>query len=162
YRVLYLADRHVSRAASKAIAGWVAAGGRLFATAGAGVVDEVNRPNEGLRELLGVEEQALEEAEGPPVVFAKQDLPLARPLDTVAWRTRVFGGAEAVLPVLGVRSRITVKGAQVQGKFTSKGGGPAVTLRRAGKGSALYCAFLPGLTYFWPAMPHRPMDRGAA
>ena len=47
----------------------------------------------------------------------------------------------------------------VQAKFTD--GSPAVTLNKVGKGSAMYVGFLPGLTYFWPAMPLRPMDRGA-
>src|SRR5207237_2589766 len=39
YKLLYLADAHVSAAASKVIANWVVAGGRLFATAGAGMFD---------------------------------------------------------------------------------------------------------------------------
>src|SRR5262249_26469183 len=42
YKVLYLADQHVSRSASKAIAEWVKGGGRLLATAGAGMFDEFN------------------------------------------------------------------------------------------------------------------------
>ena len=46
YEVLYVADRHVSRAASKAIADWVDSGGSLLATAAAGLWDEFNEPNE--------------------------------------------------------------------------------------------------------------------
>ena len=65
YRVLYLTDRHVSRAGSKAIVEWVKAGGCLFATAGAGMFDEFNQPNKVLRELLGVDETALEHAAEP-------------------------------------------------------------------------------------------------
>ena len=30
-----------------------------------------------------------------------------------------------------------------------------------GKGQAVYCAFLPGLTYFKPALPKRPIDRSS-
>ncbi len=44
-KVLFLTDRNVSRAGSKAIAEWVKKGGRLVATAGAGLLDEFNRPN---------------------------------------------------------------------------------------------------------------------
>jgi len=59
YKVLYLADQHVSRAASKAIAEWVRQGGRLLATAGAGMLDEFDGPNTTLRELFGLEQTAL-------------------------------------------------------------------------------------------------------
>src|SRR5947208_6008866 len=54
YQVIYLADQHVSRAAAKALAAWVRAGGRLFATAGGGMLDELNQPNLELRELFGI------------------------------------------------------------------------------------------------------------
>ncbi|MEO5618669.1 MAG: hypothetical protein ABIS67_12955, partial [Candidatus Eisenbacteria bacterium] len=60
YRLLYLSDQNVSRAAAKAIADWTEAGGRLFATAGAGMFDEFNQPNEAMRRLLGVEQKSLD------------------------------------------------------------------------------------------------------
>ena len=37
YKLIYLADSHVSQKASTALAAWVAAGGTLIATAGAGM-----------------------------------------------------------------------------------------------------------------------------
>eukprot|EP01046_Picozoa_sp_COSAG06_P095797 COSAG06_NODE_41905_length_386_cov_1.501742_2_plen_50_part_01 len=37
YKLIYLADTHVSKKASTALASWVAAGGTLLATAGAGM-----------------------------------------------------------------------------------------------------------------------------
>jgi len=155
YKVLYLTDQHVSRASSKAIADWVNAGGRLFATAGAGMFDELNRPNTALREVLGVSQTELQE--GPdPVRREKEDLPFAKPIDTVTWKSPT---GEGKLPVIGVRSRFTVKGAQVQGTFAD--GSPAITVKTTGKGTATYCGFLPGLSYFKPAMPLRPADRGS-
>ena len=45
YKVLYLADRHVDGESSKRIAEWVRNGGTLFAAAGAGMRDELDRPN---------------------------------------------------------------------------------------------------------------------
>lgn len=152
YAVLYLTDGHVSRAASRAIAQWVEAGGRLFATAGAGMLDEFNRPNEAMRALLGIDEQRLELSPGDPVRLEKQDLPVAEPMDTVTW-----GGT--TMPAIGARSRIRVRDAEVQGRFT--GGLPAVTARNAGRGRAMYAAFLPGLSYFKPAIPFRPVDRSS-
>ena len=53
YKVLYLTDAHASRAGSKAIAEWVKKGGHLFATAGAGMFDELNQANKVLRSLVG-------------------------------------------------------------------------------------------------------------
>jgi hypothetical protein len=150
YEVLFLADRHVSRAASRAIAAWVRSGGRLLATAGAGMRDEYDAPNEVLAELFGVKEEKLE-VDGEPVRLEKQDLPFEKPVDTATWSGHPF-------PAIDVRSRITAGDAEVLGRFTD--GSPAVTLREVGGGQALYCAFLPGLGYVKPAIPLRPVDRG--
>ncbi len=155
-KVLYLADRHVSRAASKAIAAWVNAGGRLFATAGAGMYDELNQPNKVLRQLLGVQEQSLDNAK-EDVTREKEHLPFATPLDTVTLRTNA---TPVKWPVFGTVSRVSAaKDAVVMATF--KDGTPAVTQRQAGKGRAYYCGFLPGLSYFAPAIPRRPVDRGS-
>eukprot|EP01047_Picozoa_sp_COSAG01_P048453 COSAG01_NODE_4723_length_4791_cov_2.785806_3_plen_171_part_00 len=43
YRMIVLADTHVSKKGASALAAWVAAGGVLFATAGAGAFDELVR-----------------------------------------------------------------------------------------------------------------------
>lgn len=153
YRVLYLADRHVSRAASRAIADWVASGGRLFATAGAGLWDEFNQPNEILQNLYGIRPTGLEaDAE---LKFVKQDLPFAKQLQTIA-----CPGLEGTLPVVGACARFELAGAEAAGTFAD--GKPAVARRAHGKGEVLYCGFLPGLTYFQPAIPRRPADRGSS
>jgi hypothetical protein len=156
YKLLFLADQHVSQAATRAIADWVHAGGRLIAGAGAGMFDEFNQPNKALRELLGVDQTSLEEPKEDVVRFEKQDLPFVKPLDTVTMRTL---GQTWVMRVIGVRSRVTAKKADVLGTFTDEA--PAVVMRRNGKGTTVYLAFLPGLTYFQNAFPERPVDRGA-
>lgn len=158
YRFLYLADQHVGRVASAKIAEWVAAGGLLFATAGAGMFDEFNAPNMILRQTLGVEQTALEEPKaGEGVFYEKQDLPFAQPIDTVTWNAT---NGPVTMPVINVRSRITADGATVQGTF--KDGSPAITVNGVGKGRAIYCAFLPGLSYFKPAIPLKPVTRTSA
>jgi hypothetical protein len=119
---------------------------------GPGARDGVTRPYwAGLRELFGIELQALIESR-EPFRFEKQDLPFAAPLDTARWR-------HAAMPIFGVSSRITAKDAKVEGQFSD--GTPAVTAKAAGKGTATYCGFLPGLTYFKPALPLRPVDRSS-
>jgi len=151
YQIIYLTDQHVSRAASKALADWVQSGGRLFATAGAGMLDEFDQPNGVLRKLFGVDQEKLSEAK-EPLRFEKQDLPLAMPLETARWRNKP-------LPVFGVYSRITAKDAKVEAQFSD--GSAAVAVKTVGKGVTTYCGFLPGLTYFKPAMPLRPVDRSS-
>lgn len=157
YKVLYLADRHISQASSAKIADWVKAGGKLFATAGAGMFDEYDKPNTVLRELLGVEQTALDIPADQQVNLIKQDLPFTKPMDTVKCKV---GDKEVTMPIFGARSRITLKGAEGTGTFGD--GSPAMTVRKVGKGEAIYCAFLPGLSYFKPAIPLRPVDRGSS
>jgi hypothetical protein len=160
YHLLCLTDANVSVAGSKAISKWVKTGGMLFATAGAGMFDEFNRPNKIMRELLGIDQKLLEENKDNPIRFEKQDLPFAKPLTTVGVAFAGIGAeGKRGLPVLGVCSHITVQGkSKVWGKFAD--GKPAIALRNLGKGFVYYWAFLPGLTYFEPAIPMRPMDRG--
>src|SRR5205814_348048 len=91
--------------------------------------------------------------------FEKQDLPFAKPLDKIEVSS---GIGRSVYPVYGVRSVIEATRAEIGSKYAD--GSPAITstLRGAGKGGAVYFSFLPGLSYFAPAMPKRPMDRGAS
>ena len=111
--------------------------------------NESNQPNESLRTLLGVNQTALDAPSGAQIGFIKQDVPFAEPLAMVD-----------DLPVFGVVSRITPEGAQAVSTFAD--GSPAVTERAVGKGHAIYCAFLPSLSYYKPAIPLRPVDRGSS
>ena len=155
-KVLYLTDRHVTRAGSKAIADWVNKGGRLFSTAGAGMFDELNQPNRVLRELLGVEETALDHAK-EDVTREKEHLPFAEAMDTITLKTNA---AEVKMPVIGAKGRFRPgKDAVVVATFAD--GTPAVVQRTVGKGRVDHTGALPGLTYFKPAIPLRPVDRGS-
>jgi len=166
YRLLYLADRHVSRAASQKIADWVADGGRLVATAGAGQYDEFNERNTILQELLGIAAQDLVAPETAKVVFEKQDLPFSEPLNTVTY-TGDGGGRTGKMPgprdiaVIAAKAHISLNHPALRSLGTFSNLSPAITSRDVGKGSVTYTAFLPGLSYFKPAIPRRPVDRGA-
>ncbi len=158
YAVLYLSDRNVSRAAAGSIAAWVKEGGRLFVTAGGAMRDEFNEPNTIMQQLLGVQEASLEIAPDPTIYYEKQDLPFASPVEHVMISRN--GGEAQLIPVFGAISRVTpANDAAIAGRF--KDGSPALTHRRLGPGTATYCAFLPGLSYFKPAIPMRPVDRGS-
>jgi hypothetical protein len=165
YKVLYLTDANVSQVGSKAIANWVKNGGQLFATAGAGMFDELNRPNKILRELMGVDQKNLEEAPGEAIRFEKQDLPFAKTMTTASIPYRPDAGvrkSQLVLPVIGLRSNFVAPEKKYL-LFSFADGKPAILVHKRGKGWGwtFYCGFLPGLSYFQPAMPRRPMDRGA-
>ena len=156
YKVLYLADANVTRAAAQALAKWVEAGGQLFASAGAGMRDEFNEPNVVLQNLFGVQQSSLVVDTNQPIALEKQDLPFASALENVTW---ISPTGNQYIPVFGAISRITASGAQVVGKFGDQS--PAITMKTAGAGRAIYCAFLPGLSYAKPAIPKRPVDRGS-
>ncbi len=157
YKIVYLTDRHVSRAASKDLAAWVSQGGRLVATAGAGMFDELDQPNTVLRGLFGIDPQALEiESDDKTVKLEKQDLPFAPILDTV------HGNDGTRVPVIGARSRFStgrLGSAEIKAHFDD--GAPAFAVRSTGKGTASYLGYLPAFAYLLPALPKRPVDRGA-
>ncbi len=156
YRILYLADRHVSRAASEAIAKWVASGGRLFATVGAGTYDEFNQPNLTFHHLLGLDHISIDQGEDTVIRYIKQDLPYARVMDQVTW---LRSNTSIQFPIFGVRSQVKPRpGALIHGVFQD--GSPAIVLNNVDRGQTLYCGFMPGLSYFRPAIPRRVIDRG--
>jgi hypothetical protein len=143
-KVLFLTDRHVSRAASRRIADWVRGGGLLFATAGAGMRDEYDRENAVLAELLPVDVELVVPA-ASQVAYAKQDLPFAEEVARVATQHGSF-------PAFGAVARIGSRAGAVTGTFSD--GSPAVVERAVGRGRVVYNAFT-------PALPRRPVDRGA-
>jgi hypothetical protein len=169
YKLLYLTDRHVSQAASRAIVDWVNAGGQLIATAGAGMFDEYNQPNTVLRELFGIKAITLIVPEGKGIEMVKQDLPFAEPIDSFQYANLL--GRHIVnlpnekpmktMPVFSVRCKIELTDQSgVRIKF--KDGSTAIFKRKpkGAKGEVLYSAYLPGLSYFHPATPRIPVDRG--
>lgn len=178
YSALYLTEPHVSASAATAIAKWVAAGGRLYVAAGAGLLDEKNASNVAMASLLGVHQHGTYVGNGTdidrvnpymggpaPVQFIKQDLPFAPTLDTVSVHAGAAAGAS--LPALGAKSLFTLTddaqrdgNASVLGTFSD--GSPAIVHRTVGRGTATYTGFLGGLAYFAPAIPKRPVDRSSS
>ena len=150
YKILYLTDQHVSKRDSKAMVEWVENGGRLFATAGAGMFDEFDQPNRNLRDLLGVQPQDWIRSK-EMIRFEKQDLPFALPIERVRWRTAKF-------PIFGAATRIQTT-ARIEGRFND--GSPAITTREVGRGRVTYCSFLPAFTWLKPALPIHPVDRSS-
>lgn len=101
--------------------------------------------------------------------MVKQDLPFAEPIDSFQYpnllgrRIVNLPGEKPIktMPVFSVRCKIELSGKpHTQIKF--KDGSPAIFKRKLkeGKGSVLYSSFLPGFSYFHPAIPLIPVDRG--
>ena len=155
-RVLYLTDPHVSRKAAEAIVRWVEQGGRLVLTATAGWYDEYNQPNPILTKLAGYRPGNVNAPADQAVWLIKQDLPFAAALDTVRLQQ---DDATRECEVISLKAGLKPTSADVLATFAD--GTPAVLKQSAGKGSVHTFAFLPGLSYFRPAIPRRPVDRGS-
>lgn len=160
YKLIYLADTHVSQKASTALAAWVSAGGTLIATAGAGMFDELNKTNTVMSKLLGVTGVATYEPS--EVQFIKQDLVNATTLGTASWRP-VDGtmGDNATAVAAAARHFFTpAPTSTVIASYDDDKSSPAAIHTTSGKGTIFYFSFYLGLSYFLPAMPVRPADRG--
>jgi hypothetical protein len=156
YAALYVCGHNLDRRTVPPIKDWVNAGGRLFATAGAGLLDEFNAPNPIMRDLLGGIDPQPAQVAADPIRWEKQDLPFAKPVETVSSDT-LAGGLK--MPVYGAVSKFTNEAGQVAATFAD--GSPAVVTNTVGKGSVTYSGFLPSLSYFKPAIPLKPVDRGS-
>ena len=153
YKTIFITDKHISLSASKKISEWVNNGGTLFLTAGAGMFDEYNRKNNVIKELTGFEQKIIE---GDEIHYIKQDLPFAKPVDLIT----EIEGIKVSIPVFGVKAEINPSSSgEIIGKFSD--GKIALLSIPKGKGKIIYCAFLPGLSYFKPAIPLKPVDRGS-
>jgi hypothetical protein len=156
YKILFTAESHVSKAATRALAAWVGRGNTLFASAGAGAKDEFNATNHAMVALLGVEHTHVEVKQGivnGTIDFVKQNLPFALPIDTVS----LNGSA---IEVVGWKSHFKTNDQAIDVLGTFSDASPAITSHSVGTGRAMYCGFLPGLSYFKPAIPKRPVSRG--
>ena len=172
YSVLYLTDMHVERQTSLALQDWVRRGGIIYGTAGSGSRFETGQPNEILQsEVFDVECTALARSkpDGSTLTWIKRDLPYETAIDSVQMvrhEVKTVWEADSV-PAYSVVCNSTTaarrlqddgsKGATTLAVFGT-GKGPAITSRAVGKGTAIYAAFLPGLSYFAPAIPSRPID----
>jgi hypothetical protein len=98
----------------------------------------------------------------------KQDLRFVRALDT-ATLTRA-AAVELMLPAgtntsmvcKGVKSIFALRNASRVEILATFGDSSTAAMRTSvGEGAAYYLGFLPGLSYFEPAIPLRPVDRGS-
>jgi hypothetical protein len=152
--VLYVCGQNLDRKAAKAIKDWVAAGGMLFATAGAARKDEFDGPLTELDEVLGRGKTlAYQRYKGP--LRARLELLLQKPLDTLK-----LTSGESV-KVLGSREEFeAAKATSVLGRYQNEK--PAWVDHVYGKGRAYYTGTLPGQAYLQQAIPFTPCGKGGS
>jgi len=173
YSVLYATDPCISTSATARIAQWVANGGRLYGTCGAGSRNEFNEPAVGLSPVFGIKPEI--EAQVQPGRYNRRGgLNALTYLDQVrltsAWK---FGEPRAAFGALGVKITFSPVKAKVIGHFTDNT--PAATLNRYGKGTAIYFGTCPALSYLkdahfvpeglkeqWPAYQRKLINSQAA
>lgn len=116
-----------------------------------------------MQTLLGVSQKAMYMPESSWIQYIKQDLPFAKSLGNITISNLSFPNGSDLInsstPTFGVRSFFTASaGTEVVAHYAD--GSAAMTRRSVGTGTAIYSSFLPGLSYFHPATPLAPPDRG--
>ncbi|MBU4270327.1 MAG: hypothetical protein KKA28_00435 [Planctomycetes bacterium] len=149
YKALYVVGSEMLAAAAKPLKQWVRDGGVVYATGGAGLLDEYHQPLASLYEMYGIKDHKLKREQRG--IRPRRDLKAAKPLDTLHLAKSDLIAADLALPVLFYRQTVEpVAGATVLGKYQSDGTTGAV-MNGFGKGRAVFVGALAGLTYLGPA-----------
>lgn len=142
YKVLYLAGPNLEAKTMDAVGRWVKAGGRLWASAPAGMKDEYDQPSAVIDALLGIRGRTVRKT---AVDYSpKGGLRWLEPIGTVT-PDPAAGLPPAALPAIGSRAAFALAGGQVAGRFEN--GAPAIVRHRVGRGETVYVAAMPGLAY---------------
>jgi hypothetical protein len=144
YKVAYLSDPNLTRAAALKLADWVQAGGTLVLAAGAGERDEYNRPLDVLDKLLPYQRQ--------PAQTLQAYRAAGRYLTTLTPRDTVTAG-KAQMDVLSVKQTFAdVPRTGVTIEATFKDGAPAAIRSAAGQGFVVARGYFPALDYIRKAL----------
>lgn len=148
YKVFYLVDSNLSKAAAQKIKDWVSKGGVLVTCAAAGLRDEFDEEMNTLKEVYGVSELSVTK---PRMGYRERyDLPLVTPKDVVTFAgSGPFGSPQ--VDVIGYQETMTPSTATVDGTFPENK--PAVLRNTFGKGQSIHFGFLPAVAYAKDAKP---------
>lgn len=162
YSSVYLSDPNLKQTAAAGVTRWLeSANHTLWASAGAGMLNEFNVSSSEMLALSGLQSYTI--MNQSLVQYVKQDLAFVPVLDTVSILSK---DSDPTLEVFGILARMQPNSSAapmttVHATFAD--GSPAVqSVRQAGGGGrAVTCAFAPSLTYFHKAIPPMPTQRGA-
>ncbi|NQT89021.1 beta-galactosidase trimerization domain-containing protein [bacterium] len=151
-RLIYVTQQFLHAKAVAALARWVEGGGTLVALCGGGFRDEFRKPNPAAERLYGARDGGIEKDPKLTMIQPKQDLPPAKPVDTVDW-----GGVR--VEAIAWKQTLTPTDGKVAATYSD--GSPAAVVRQRGRGRAVLVGCLPGLAWQKSGLPLRPVDRGA-
>lgn len=150
YSMVYFAGEWIDSRAVRKLDEWVRNGGILYATAGAGYLNEFAEPNPAMLGLLGLQSTSLRK--NAISMRALLELPIAPQIDTIS----LTGGAK--IPAVGMRQALAPDTAEVIGTWAD--GTPAVTVRSYGSGKAYTVGTLPGTAWMRSGVKAEPASRG--
>ena len=169
YKVLYIVDRHVRTSAAHALQLWLEGGGTLVSSVNGAMLDESNASS-ALVSAFGMEPTDHRESEAP-INFIKRDIRFTPVLDNAtvdwasfpaSWQSVIDPDVDRLQPmvVVGQQSRMSwQKPTQVVATYSD--GSAAATIKRYPSGGcAMHIGWHAGLSYFHPAIPLRPADKG--
>jgi len=142
YKVCYLSDPNITRAAAAKLAAWVQAGGTLILTAGAGEFDEYNRPLDTLNKLLPYRRNAVQTLQAKGT--GGRSLSLLKSFGAVT-------DGNTKIDIRSVQQKFSgVGNAQIKSTFAD--GSPAALRSNAGKGAVISEGYLPAIDYMCKAL----------
>jgi len=143
YKVCYLSDPNITRAAAQQLAGWVQNGGTLIMTAGAGEKDKYNRPLDTLNHLLPYTRSGVQTLQAKGT--GGRSLPTLKSYGTVKT-------GDAKIDILSVKQTFTDIDQNAQVKSTFEDSSPAALSSAAGKGRIICKGYLPAIDYMSKAL----------
>jgi len=152
YKVLYLTDPHLAKAARGKIEAWVRAGGTLFSIAGAASRDEYNQPSGFIAHLAGpgaAIEETVDQRKLPWHIATTRGLYEVPVLDKARWL--VTGGKPVEFEVLARKERLAIPRSTVLARFSDKA--PAAVMFPCGRGKVVHVAAALGLALAKTAAP---------
>ena len=141
YDALYVAEPCLSAAACGQIRRWVENGGWLYGSCAAASRNEFNENQAGLADVFGISPKIA-------VKIQKGRFDLRGALNDIAWldQVHVQSGHEGDgFGAIGIKAQVTPATASVTGLFSD--GSPATLRHRFGRGTAVYAATCPALSY---------------
>jgi hypothetical protein len=167
YRVLYVTDPCISRAAVAKITEWVMRGGHMYGSCAAGSRNEFGEPATGLDKIFGVRTKG-------KITVQPGRYHIRGALNGMKFIDKVRMNSQSSFGAIGIKAPITpAPSARVIGKFDD--GSPAVVRNRFGRGEAIYSATCPAISYAkdakfvpaelkekWPAAQRGFINRQAA
>jgi hypothetical protein len=149
YEAVYFAGEWIDCRAVRKLDEWVRNGGVLYASAGAGHLNQFSEPEPAMLKLLGLKSAAVEK--NLVVLRTLLELPLAPPTGTITMDGQKIAG-------VGMKQMLVPDGAKALAAWDD--GGAAVTVNELGKGKAFAVGTLAGAAYIKSGLRRIPYARG--